>query len=113
MTEVTLDWKAISTFVAFLGAWSGFLIWVIRALLARVTRDLDDRLDRMAAAQERDTDEWRRVERELMELRADLPVHYVRREDYIRGQSVIEAKLDSLALKMENVQLKTGVPHES
>nr|BBJ05165.1 membrane protein [Marinobacter nauticus] len=113
MMEVSLDWKAVAVFVTLLGAWSGFLIMVIRALLARVTKDLDLRLDRMVAAQEKDTDEWRRVERELMELRADLPVHYVRREDYIRGQSVIEAKLDSLALKLENVQLKTGVTHES
>jgi len=110
--EVALDWKAISVFVTLLLAWSGFLIMVIRALLARVSRDLDVRLDRMASAQEKDTDEWRRVERELMDLRADLPVHYVRREDYIRGQSVIEAKLDSLALKLENVQLKTGVTHD-
>ena len=31
---------------------------------------------------------------------------YVRREDYIRGQSVIESKLDGLALKIENVQLR-------
>ncbi|MHA7855418.1 hypothetical protein [Marinobacter shengliensis] len=108
-----MDWKAVAVFVTLLGAWSGFLIMVIRALLARVTRDLDLRLDRMVTAQEKDTDEWRRVERELMELRADLPVHYVRREDYIRGQSVIEAKLDSLALKLENVQLKKGVMHES
>lgn len=113
MMEVSLDWKAVAVFVTLLGAWSGFLIMVIRALLARVTKDLDLRLDRMVAAQEKDTDEWRRVERELMELRADLPVHYVRREDYIRGQSVIEAKLDSLALKLENVQLKKGVTHES
>ena len=29
-----------------------------------------------------------------------------RREDYIRGQSVIESKLDGLALKIENVQLR-------
>ncbi|MEX2475052.1 hypothetical protein [Marinobacter sp.] len=113
MMEVVLDWKAISVFVALLGAWSGFLIMVIRGLLTRVSRDLDVRLDRLANAQEKDTNEWRRVERELMELRADLPVLYVRREDYIRGQSVIEAKLDSLALKLENVQLKKGVPHES
>ena len=35
-----------------------------------------------------------------------MPLHYVRREDYIRGQSVIESKLDGLALKIENVQLR-------
>lgn len=108
MMGFDLDWKAISVLVALVGAWSGFLITVISALLGRVTRDLDARLDLITSAQQQDTKEWRRVDRELMQLRADLPVLYVRREDYIRGQSVLEAKLDSLAVKMENMQLKQG-----
>ncbi|MDF6001947.1 hypothetical protein P4050_30630 [Pseudomonas aeruginosa] len=36
-----------------------------------------------------------------MSLKAELPIQYVRREDYIRGQSVIEAKLDGLAVKLK------------
>lgn len=47
-----------------------------------------------------------KVERKLMELRAELPEKYVRREDYIRGQSLIESKLDGLALKLENLQIR-------
>src|SRR5699024_7858107 len=47
-----------------------------------------------------------RVQREVLELRAELPERYVRREDYIRGQTVIESKLDSLAIRMENNQLR-------
>ena len=35
-----------------------------------------------------------------------MPLHYVRREDYIRGQSVIEAKLDGVADKLEKAQLR-------
>jgi hypothetical protein len=35
-----------------------------------------------------------------------MPLHYVRREDYVRNQTVIEAKLDALALRLENVRLK-------
>ena len=27
-------------------------------------------------------------------MQRDMALHYVRREDYIRGQSVVEAKLD-------------------
>ena len=46
------------------------------------------------------------VERDLMALRAELPEKYVRREDYIRGQSLIESKLDGLALKLENLQIR-------
>ena len=48
----------------------------------------------------------RQLERDLMELRAELPERYLRREDYIRGQSIIEAKLDGLAMKIENAQMR-------
>lgn len=44
-----------------------------------------------------------------MNLKADLPMHYVRRDDYIRGQSVIEAKLDGLAHKVDNVRLRSVI----
>lgn len=67
---------------------------------------LNSRLDTLDAAAKTDTGQWQRVERELLTLKADLPLHYVRREDYIRGQSVIEAKLDGLGTKLENAQLR-------
>ncbi len=51
--------------------------------------------------------QWQRVERDLLSLRADLPLHYVRREDYVRGQTVIEAKIDAVAISLQNLQLKT------
>lgn len=50
----------------------------------------------------------RKLERAHLELVGELPIHYVRREDYVRNQSVIEAKLDGLALKWENWRLKGG-----
>lgn len=46
------------------------------------------------------------LERDFLKWQAELPVHYVRREDYVRGQSVIEAKLDALYSKLEVVQIK-------
>ena len=42
-----------------------------------------------------------------MELKAHLPDHYVRREDYIRGQTVLENKIDKVAMQLENIQLRT------
>jgi hypothetical protein len=51
-----------------------------------------------------------KLERDFLEWRAELPIHYVRREDYVRGQTVIEAKLDALYNKLEVAQLK-GVGH--
>lgn len=53
-----------------------------------------------------EANKWQRIERDLLSLKADLPVQYVRREDYVRNQTVIEAKLDSVALKIENLQIK-------
>jgi hypothetical protein len=50
--------------------------------------------------------EQRKLERAHLQLVGELPIHYVRREDYVRNQSVIEAKLDGLALKWENWRLK-------
>lgn len=50
--------------------------------------------------------EWVRVEREFLEWKAALPMTYVMRDDYVRNQTVIEAKLDSVALRLENLKLK-------
>lgn len=46
------------------------------------------------------------LEREFLTWRADLPTQYVRREDYIRNQTIIESKLDTIASKMEVIQLR-------
>lgn len=37
---------------------------------------------------------------------ATLPLEYVRREDHIRNQTVIEAKLDAIATELKMVQIK-------
>ena len=66
--------------------------------------------ERMAALENVNRDEtlqWQRVEREFLKFQADLPMRYVMRDDYIRGQTVVEAKLDALALKVDNAQLRT------
>ncbi|MDN5924358.1 MAG: hypothetical protein L0H70_05100, partial [Xanthomonadales bacterium] len=47
---------------------------------------------------------WRKTERNLADLRAHVGEHYMRREDYFRNQSVMEAKLDALADKLERLQ---------
>lgn len=53
--------------------------------------------------------EWTRVERDFLTWKADLPMTFVMRDDYVRNQTVIEAKLDSVALRIENLQLKGAV----
>ena len=62
------------------------------------------RLDGMDSTLKADAAQWQRVERELLNLKAEMPLHYVRREDYIRGQSVMEAKQDALYSRIELLQ---------
>lgn len=53
-------------------------------------------------------EEVRMLEIKFLEFKADMPHRYVAREDYIRNQTVIESKLDAIALKVENIQIKQG-----
>ena len=59
------------------------------------------RLDKLEESAKLEAGEWQRVEREFLQMQRDMALQYVRREDYIRGQSVVEAKLDGLAVKIE------------
>ena len=91
----------------------GVLVAVMKFGLAQSQKHQDathaqllSRLDTMEQATKEEANQWQRMEREVLQLKADLPLQYVRREDYIRGQSVIESKLDALASKLETAQLR-------
>ncbi|TXI17649.1 MAG: hypothetical protein E6Q67_12775 [Roseateles sp.] len=95
-------WHLITLLFTLIGAFFA----LIKLLLVQHQRHQDQRFDAIEAAAEKESGQWLRMERELLTLKAELPVAYVRREDYIRGQSVIEAKLDGLATRIENAQLR-------
>lgn len=97
--KVSLElWQLITLAIALMGVFAG----LVKLLLMQLASSMGKRLDAMAE----ESKGWRQVERELMQLRAELPERYVRREDYIRGQTVIEAKLDAINSKVELVQIQ-------
>ncbi len=114
-------WQLITLLITFLGAAAGAgklilsqSLWALDSrflgmeISAKERKErLGNRLDSLEAMMREDAENWRNVERDLLQLKADMPLQYVRREDYIRGQSVIEAKLDSVAGKLENWQLRS------
>lgn len=116
--SLTIDFWQL---VGLLGSGLGVLVAVMKFGVAQAQKHQDSthlqvlgRLDAMEKANKEEASQWQRIERELGQLKADMPLHYVRREDYIRGQSVIEAKLDALASKLETAQLRVasiGVKH--
>jgi len=64
-------------------------------------KSLDERFLALSNEIKREGEGWRQVERELLNLKADLPKEYTRREDTIRQEVVIHAKLDALAAKID------------
>ncbi len=112
--------------LGFLASGMGVLWAVVRSGLNQSQRHLDERLtlqdttreanhkalatrlDGMEQINRDEAAQWQRIERDLLKMQAEMPLHYVRREDYIRGQSVIEAKLDALGSKLEAAQLRAA-----
>jgi hypothetical protein len=101
-------WHLIVLLMSFFGVVAGFG----KVLLSQFEQRLDERFVAMTSAQQREQQhlderfsrlevEHRGRERELLDLKAMLPQHYVRREDQIREASLLSAKIDSLASKVE------------
>lgn len=74
-------------------------------LRAQREKVLDERFKALEKAIKAEGDGWRTVERELLELKAALPIQYLRREDAIRQEVVIHSKLDALAAKIDALRV--------
>ena len=104
-----IDWRIVSVLLGMVTAWSAVLFWAVKWLLDRYQQHMDQRFEMLLASTSEEAQEWQRVERDLLTLRAELPQHYVRREDWIRFSSVIDAKLD--ALRAEQSVVVTRLEH--
>ncbi len=90
----------------------GFATIIVSAgrVIARQFEDrINERFDVLQKAREAEAQGISSLERQFLQLQADMPLHYVRREDYVRGQTIVEAKLDGLATKIDNVQLRAAI----
>jgi hypothetical protein len=98
-------WHLLTMGFMFVGTLFGFG----KLLLARIDKDfgvLADRLMRIEHARTTDLNNWQNLEKDIIRLRGDMNSNFVHREDYIRGQSVLETKIDALANKMETLVLR-------
>lgn len=104
MTLQIEAWQLLTFLVGLLIAFLGFALGAGRLLLAQIDRRLDLRF----AVIETATRDLQRLEKDFLTWKADLPLAYVRRDDYVRNQTVIEAKLDALAVRIDNMKLRDG-----
>lgn len=91
-------------------------MWAVFKLAGkRQEQRLDDRFDaldkalgRIAEGQNRNAADMARLERDFLQMKAELPLNYVRREDYVQAVATIMAKLDAISLRFENILLQRG-----
>ncbi|HEL3849940.1 TPA: hypothetical protein UMZ03_000628 [Stenotrophomonas maltophilia] len=91
-------WHVLSLTIALLGSLLGLVKWGI----SQVKASIDQRM----AGFEKAADGWRKQEVDLLGLRAELAEKYVRRDDHIRSQTVIEAKLDAINSEIKSIQIQ-------
>ncbi len=84
-----MSWEAIASFLLVLVTLVGINIGTIRSML-----------ERHRSATLRDSERWQEIERSVFELRASMPLEYVRREDWIRFSGSLDAKLDAMREEM-------------
>jgi hypothetical protein len=103
-----LNWDAIATFALAFVTLVGINLAALRWLLGQYAREMTSRLDSL---NREGTEFAHAVERELLRLKAQLPVDYVRREDWIRFSNTLEAKLDALRaeVRAEIIELRERI----
>lgn len=108
-------WHLILLLLAFFGCVAGFGRVLIEQFDKRLTERFaaqdkarteaaarwDERFNQLQAASQEESRNWHRVERELLKMQAELPREYVRREDHIRFETVINAKLDAINARLD------------
>lgn len=80
-----------------------------KAFFARIEGSLKERDDGLKAEiakvndnMSRESQEIRRLDRDLLLLKADLPKEYVAKADFVRSFTVVEAKLDAVQTTLTN-----------
>jgi len=85
-------WQLFAAVAALVAAWSLIIIAALRVMFSKWIKTLEDKIAGFGETER----SCSALERELLELKADLPLSYVRREDFIRFDVVINSKLDKL-----------------
>lgn len=99
-----MDGATIAMFVfqTIITAIVGIAAWGVKNVIG----ELKGAITELKAQDKENADEIAKVEKELNSLKADLPLIYVTREDFIRVSNNIDHKLDKLLYK--NAATKEG-----
>ena len=95
--------ELIGFVITLMGTFWGLAKMLFSQTQKQITEQFTQITNHLSQQQEID----RRLEREVLELKAQLPREYVRREDYVQQVAMIITKLDAMQLRSENLILQT------
>lgn len=85
-------WQIFLVLIAVVAGWSTIIIAALKVMFNRSLKSIEDKVAQFSATTRACAD----LERELLELKAAMPLEYLRREDFIRFELGINYKLDKL-----------------
>ena len=97
---MTEHWQVFVALLGVVAAWSLIIIAALRVMFTRSMKGIEEEVAELGKVNAT----CLQLERDIMGLKADLPVHYVRREDHIRDAVVLYSKIDKLSDKFDEVQ---------
>jgi hypothetical protein len=93
-------WELFLFLAGLIAAWSVIMLGVQKFLMAAGFKSLGEKIADLRKASEK----IQGFERQILEMKADLPLNYVRKEDFIRHEVVINTKLDRLRDLIESLR---------
>lgn len=101
--NLTIDfWQLLLALFAFLAAVGGMVWGVLRLLLAQYEKHQDERYNLLSGQLEG----VRHLEQQFNQWQLVVSERFVHREDYIRGQTLLEAKLDAIGVRQQLAEVR-------
>jgi hypothetical protein len=105
-------WQLFLALLGVVAAWGGLMALLFKVMFSSSMHSLEDKIDEKIKGIKAVSTECQELSKELNQLKTDLPLLYVRREDFIRFDLNINTKLDKLRdLVVEALQGR-GKKHE-
>ena len=104
-----LTWTHFGWLLGLIAGWSLVIIATARWTVNAGMKGMAEKFEEIRKKLEVHGEKQQTLEREVLEMKADLPLCYVRREDFIRHEVTILTKLDRLGSLISAV----GKPKET
>ena len=95
------DWRLFLFLAGLIASWTLLTFKIMQAMLGKTEKRLEEKIKEGAGTVTAYQCKVQDIERQMLEMKANLPLDYVRREDFIRHEVTINAKLNRIYDRLE------------